>query len=116
MRNTYIDTLGSFTYVQKHTYIYICFQLIFFFLIGNSRGKERVVDINMASSSTSEPVKKVQLEGKVIAITGANRGNVEPPPNIYIYIRTHIPTTHVHDPFQTPQKTKKKKTQASASA
>ncbi|EMD90390.1 hypothetical protein COCC4DRAFT_187114 [Bipolaris maydis ATCC 48331] len=28
----------------------------------------------MASSSTSEPVKKVQLEGKVIAITGANRG------------------------------------------
>lgn len=29
----------------------------------------------MASSSTSEPVKKVQLEGKVIAITGANRGN-----------------------------------------
>lgn len=28
----------------------------------------------MASGSASEPVKKVQLEGKVIAITGANRG------------------------------------------
>ncbi|USP78382.1 short-chain dehydrogenase reductase sdr [Curvularia clavata] len=27
-----------------------------------------------SSSSSSEPVKKVQLEGKVIAITGANRG------------------------------------------
>jgi hypothetical protein len=31
----------------------------------------------MASSSASEPVKKVQLEGKVIAITGANRGKRE---------------------------------------
>ena len=29
---------------------------------------------NMASNSAPEPVKKVQLEGKVIAITGANRG------------------------------------------
>jgi hypothetical protein len=28
----------------------------------------------MASSSEAAPVKTVQLEGKIIAITGANRG------------------------------------------
>ena len=36
----------------------------------------------MASSSDTTPVKTVQLEGKIIAITGANRGIYNSTPNI----------------------------------
>jgi NAD(P)-dependent dehydrogenase (short-subunit alcohol dehydrogenase family) len=42
----------------------------------------------MASSSDTTPVKKVQLEGKIIAITGANRGSYA-----HLIPNFHLPTT-----------------------